>query len=103
MRAAPRALVALVFIAVMAYGKGALVARHELLAAVRRHPDVVSANPADLPVRLPERLRLHRLIEKIINTETHGGLPLGSSRRTYPGIAIAADDDALVAVVGAGD
>lgn len=69
-----RALAALVLIAVATDGEGALVACHERLA-VRSQPDVIATNLADLHVLQPQRLR----------------------RR----IAVAADDDELVAVVGA--
>jgi len=98
-----RALPALVLVAVPADGEGALVARHEGLPAGGK-PDVVAANLAPLPVLLPQRLRLHEHIEtKKISTVTLAPLASqpGIEARAYPGIAVAADDDELVAVVGA--
>ena len=56
------ALPALVLVAVPADGEGALVAGHEGLPA-GGEADVVAANLAHLPIRLPQRLRLQ--------TETH--------------------------------
>jgi hypothetical protein len=109
-----RALPALVFVAVPADGEGALVARHEGVPAGGK-ADVVAANLAHLPVLLPRRLRLHARErahnrQQKLEREKKQQRNARSSRkpagkieaRAYPGIAVAADDDELVAVVGAG-
>jgi hypothetical protein len=105
-----RALAALVLVAVPADGEGALVAGDEGLA-VGVEPHVVAANLAHLPVLLVHRLRLpgsknkqtNKRTKKKISTATPSPEMQMDSARTYPRLAIAADDDELVPVVRAGD